>query len=183
MERLQSKKDAGKPYETAEEAFNDINATLKNLKTLRMLRPKGLSPSKGAESMLKTSEGGRKEINEIVASKISESLSHGFINDARKLKLKYISYSPLSKDESEYIDTVRAGIENLLKDGGSVLQVINAAYDHGVPIEKLVPAAKDAFKKRIEENTPDSLKSASEIAHAFRFKRSEVRELVYELLA
>ncbi|MGC8669948.1 MAG: hypothetical protein ACP5TL_02225 [Candidatus Micrarchaeia archaeon] len=116
-----------------------------------------------------------------VVSKISEEISYGNINGARKLK-DLINFRPNSKEEEEYINAAITGIKKLLINGGSATQAITAAQDHGVPPEKFVLAAKEAIKTLIEKNTKESLESASRIAHAINLTKNEVRKLIYETI-
>ena len=110
---------------------------------------------------------------------IGENLSNGFIEDAaelQKLQTKYYKVHPLSKEAEETKRCAREGIAKLIRRGDSINMIVCAAQDHDIPLEDLLPEAKEAFE---EAATGEDYERAGAIAKRFGFDKKDVTELVH----
>ncbi len=112
--------------------------------------------------------------------KIESDLANGCLDDARETLKAVGKQHPLSKEAEELRNSARRGIESLMKNGGSMHSVITAAVDNDVPLDSLLPAAKEMFKKSASEENFDM---AGAIAVTFRFQKAEVPALLKEALS
>jgi hypothetical protein len=116
---------------------------------------------------------------------IREDLANGFIADAaklRKLEDKYPQknkFHPLSREAFEERESAKEGIAKFMLRGGSMNQVLFAAYDHNVLLEDLLPEARETFEKVVAEGNYDK---AGTIAKLFGFNKNEIEELVHKAL-